>query len=179
MSRRHVQIGLFVVALVGLAWAAFVVMGRDGEVSPSRLIGRPVPQVSLDRFDGSGAASLAEPGVVSVVNFWAPWCVPCRREHRDLGALRASWDATQVRLVGVAFQSDLAAIGTFLDEIGEGVPTVIDDNGVAAIEFGVVGVPETFVIDRAGIVRRRFVGPIDPPELQRLIDELLLEGPAA
>ena len=120
-----------------------------------------------------------ESGKVSIVNFWAPWCVPCRREHRDLGTLRAGWDGSQVRLVGVAFQSDLAAIGTFLDEIGEGVPTVIDDNGVAAIEFGVVGVPETFVIDRAGIVRRRFVGPIDPAELQRMIDELLLEGPAA
>jgi cytochrome c biogenesis protein CcmG, thiol:disulfide interchange protein DsbE len=179
VTGRRVQIGLFAAAVACLAWAAFVVMGRDGEVSPSRLIDRPVPQVSLDRFDGSGPTALAEPGMVSVVNFWAPWCVPCRREHRDLGTLRAAWDPTQVRLVGVAFQSDLASIGTFLDEIGEGVPTVIDDDGVAAIEFGVVGVPETFVIDRGGIVRRRFVGPIDPAELQRLIDELLLEGPAA
>jgi cytochrome c biogenesis protein CcmG/thiol:disulfide interchange protein DsbE len=179
MRARWVQIGVLAVVVAGVAWAAFVVMGRDGNVSPSALIGRPAPQVTLDRFDGTGPTALAEPGVVNVVNFWAPWCVPCRGEHRELGALRAGWDVTQVRLVGVSFQSDLAAVGTFLDEVGQGVPTVTDGDGIAAIEFGVVGVPETFVIDRAGIVRRRFVGPVDTAELQRVIDELLLETPAA
>lgn len=178
MNRRRIQIVLLAIVVAGVAWAAFVVMGRDSDVSPSALIGRPAPQVTLDRFDGSGPTALAEPGVVNVVNFWAPWCVPCRSEHRDLGALRSQWDVAQVRLVGVTFQSDLAAIGRFLDEVGDGVPTVTDADGLAAIEFGVVGVPETFVIDRAGIVRRRFAGPVDTAELQRVIDEMLLEGPA-
>jgi cytochrome c biogenesis protein CcmG/thiol:disulfide interchange protein DsbE len=178
MSRRTIQIGLLAIVVAGVAWAAFVVMARDGEVSSSALIGRPAPHMTLDRFDGSGPATLAEPDMVNVVNFWAPWCVPCRAEHRDLGVLRAGWDVTQVRLIGVTFQSDLAAVGGFLDEVGEGVPTVLDPDGVAAIEFGVVGVPETFVIDRAGIVRRRFVGPVDPADLQRVIDELLQEAPA-
>jgi cytochrome c biogenesis protein CcmG, thiol:disulfide interchange protein DsbE len=176
MTARRIRIALGALLVAVVAVAAFVVMARDSDLPRSPLIGRAAPAVILNRFDGTGPAALATPGTISVVNFWAPWCVPCRREHRDLGALRAAWDPAKVQLVGVAFQSDLAEIATFLDEIGDGVPTVIDNDGIAAIEFGVVGVPETFLIDSDGVVRQRFAGAIDPEELQRAIDALLRES---
>jgi cytochrome c biogenesis protein CcmG, thiol:disulfide interchange protein DsbE len=171
--RVRVRFVFAAVALVALAGAALVAMQRADDVPRSALIGKPAPSIPLERSDGFGSAPVAVSGMVTVINFWAPWCVPCRGEHRDFGELRAEWDPDTVRLVGVVFQSSPDEVARFLSEVGDNVPTFADNDGIAAIEFGVVGVPETFVIDQQGIVRHRIVGPIDKDELAELVAKLV------
>lgn len=176
MTRRRWLVGLAVGAVVGvLAWAAVVVLGRGESTTDSALIGRPVPNVVLDQVEGTARVSIATAGRVTVINFWAPWCVPCLGEHRMLNSAAAAYDPAEVQFVGVAFQSDDAEVSNFLSRVGRNVPTLRDRDGIASIEFGVVGVPETFVVDRSGMVRARVAGPLDRARLDSIVGELLHE----
>lgn len=178
MKRRWLKTAIGAVLVVVLGWAGFVVMSRSGDTQASQLIGKPVPTTALARFDGGGTEALAKLGVVNIINFWAPWCVPCKAEHRLLGKMITDWSNSGVRLVGVSFQSSTAEVSTFLDEVGRGVPTFTDTDGLAAIDFGVVGVPETFVVDQLGTVRRRFAGAVTADELRNEVNKLLAENTA-
>ena len=181
MMRRRWLIGVGVASAVAvLAWAAVVVLGRDASTTDSALIGRPVPDVVLDQVESDARVPIAAAGRVTVINFWAPWCVPCLGEHRMLNGAAAAYDPGKVQFVGVAFQSDDAEVSNFLSRVGRNVPTLRDRDGIASIEFGVVGVPETFVVDRAGVVRARVAGPLDRARLDELLTGLLAEAePAA
>ena len=176
-ARRALFVGLIVVAVAGLAWAAFAVLGRDDSVADSKLIGKPVPALTLPRVEGDDAIALATPGTVSVVNFWAPWCVPCLGEHQLFNRLAPAYSTDDVRFVGVVYQSEDAQVSSFLDRVGRNIPTLRDSDGLASIDFGVTGVPETFLVDRDGIVRYRVAGPVTEAELGELLAELLDDPP--
>ena len=176
-ARRALVVGLLVVAVAGLAWAAFAVLGRDSSVAESKLIGKPVPALTLPRVEGGDAVSLATTGAVTVVNFWAPWCVPCLGEHALFNRLAPAYDAADVRFVGVVYQSEDSQVSGFLDRVGRNVPTVRDADGLASIDFGVTGVPETFLVDRDGVVRYRIAGAVTEAELTELLAELLAATP--
>jgi len=155
---------------------AFALSGGDPSKLPSALIGKPVPQVSFPPVEGLtdgttpikgfAATDLAD-GKVSVVNFWASWCGPCVQEHPLLVALTVK---TGVRLVGVNYKDQPAAARRFLGRYGNPYTAVgTDANGRGAIEWGVYGMPETFVIDGRGTIVYKHVGPITAESLEAKI----------
>jgi cytochrome c biogenesis protein CcmG/thiol:disulfide interchange protein DsbE len=152
---------------------AFALTSGDPTKLPSALIGRPVPQTEFPPLEGllnSGrpvpgftAADLAQ-GKVSVVNFWASWCVPCIEEHPLLIALK---ERTGVALYGVNYKDQAEAGRRFLGRYGNPFDAVgIDRSGRNAIEWGVYGMPETFVINGRGEIAYKHVGPISKQSLE-------------
>lgn len=159
-----------VVFLIGVAalFYAGLERGEPGK-GPSPIVGKPAPALVLKALDarasGFGNADFA--GHPTVVNFWASYCGPCRLEHPLLRSLRAE---RGVLVFGVAYKDDAAKARAFLDELGDPFDRIgTDPEGRAAIEWGLTGVPETFVVDSAGIVRAHVPGPLTPEILQRVV----------
>jgi cytochrome c biogenesis protein CcmG/thiol:disulfide interchange protein DsbE len=147
---------LLFVVIVG-----YFVLGlqRDPSTLPSALIDKPVPGFTLSPLtDRPGLAADDLKGTVTLVNFFASWCVPCRSEHPVLMRIGKA-----VPLVGVAYKDDPEKSRRFLDELGNPYARIgVDRDGRTAIDFGVYGVPETYVVDKEGKIRFRFVGPLTP-----------------
>jgi cytochrome c biogenesis protein CcmG/thiol:disulfide interchange protein DsbE len=142
---------------------------EDVQTLPSALIDKPVPEFALgglrDGAPGLSAADLRAPGV-KLVNIWASWCAPCRAEHPQLMALAGSG----VPLHGINYKDERAAATAFLDDLGDPYDLIgADGTGRTGIEFGVYGVPETFVIDGEGTVVYRHVGPITARDIEKYI----------
>jgi cytochrome c biogenesis protein CcmG/thiol:disulfide interchange protein DsbE len=135
-------------------------LGRDPAAMPSMLIDRPAPVFSLSGPPGfeNGLSNADLAGEVTLINVFASWCAPCAEEHPML--MRLSKDG--VRIVGVNWKEREAAAGAaFLARLGNPYTLVgADPDGRVAVDFGVTGAPETFVIDRAGRVRFKHIGPI-------------------
>ena len=151
-------------ALVVVLIAVLALGLREGDPTrvPSPLINRPVPQFSVTRVMAPGRhfsrASLL--GHVSLVNVWASWCVSCKDEHPELLAL--SQDPGIV-LYGLDYKDTRAAAKSWLEREGDPYRAVgFDPHGNVGINFGVYGVPETYVVDAHGVIRRKFVGPLTP-----------------
>jgi cytochrome c biogenesis protein CcmG/thiol:disulfide interchange protein DsbE len=151
-----------VVAFAVLAAVLFYQLSQPqtpGEL-PSALIGKPVPQRDLAALDtktqGFGPRDLAS-GKVTVVNVWASWCAPCRAEAPALTQLSTNKD---IQLFGIAYQDNPAKARAFLDEVGNPFARIATLDGSAGIDWGISGVPETFVIDGRGIVRARISGAL-------------------
>ncbi len=154
-------------ALAGL----FLIRLFAGDASrvPSALIGRPVPALDLAALEGLRGSSGPIPGLkaadlaaggVTVVNVWASWCGPCRLEHPLLMAIAREPD---VRVVGINYKDDPENARRFLGALGNPFAAVgVDPNGRSAIEWGVYGVPETFIVDGRGIIRHKHIGPLTP-----------------
>lgn len=157
------------VALFSALAALFSLALSSGDPSklPSALIGKPVPQFVLPGLEGlvrngQPVAGLRSDdlgkGGVSVVNFWASWCVPCVEEHPLLIELAKR---TSIDVYGVNYKDQTEAARRFLGNFGNPFKAVgIDGNGRAAIEWGVYGMPETFVVDGAGKIVYKHVGPL-------------------
>ena len=133
--------------------------GDDPARIPSALIGKPAPMLALaglPGYEGFGPAELAD-GKVKLINFWASWCAPCRIEHPLLSALKG-----EVALYGVAYKDKPDLSLGFLDELGNPFDRIaVDPDGRVAIEWGVYGVPETYIVDGKGTIVFKHVGPLD------------------
>jgi cytochrome c biogenesis protein CcmG, thiol:disulfide interchange protein DsbE len=151
---------------------AFALQTGDPSKLPSVLIGKPAPAIDLPPLAGLLIGSQAAPGLassdlasgqVSVVNFWASWCVPCVQEHPMLVALK---EREEVRVFGINYKDQTAAARRFLGRYGNPFAAVgVDADGRAAIEWGVYGMPETFVVDGKGRIAYKHVGPISADTL--------------
>ena len=168
---RYVLFGLPLLLLVGLIGVFAMSMNRDPSLVRSVLIDKPAPEFAMPAVPGLGVpgfdtASLK--GQVTVVNVFASWCIPCRDEHPLLLALR---DVSNVRLFGIN-QSDAPENAVaFLTELGNPYAAVgADRDRRVSIDWGVYGVPETFVVDAKGIITFKHVGPLTPQSM----DEQLL-----
>ncbi|HSG78740.1 MAG TPA: TlpA disulfide reductase family protein [Acidimicrobiia bacterium] len=150
--------------------------GSDPRIVDSPLIGAEAAPLELQRLDGGETFRLDEfQGQVVVVNFWASWCVPCRAEHGYLTAANRAYRDRGVRFVGVVHQDSETAARAFLDELGwgEDYVYVLDPDSGAAVEFGVFGVPETFFIDRDGVIAAKIAGPVTDASLTGTLDRIL------
>lgn len=160
---------LLPVAIVALLVAAFWLgldPKRDKSVLPSALVGKPAPAVDLPSLvEGAPRLNLAAfKGQLVAVNFFASWCLPCRAEHPQIKQLSAEYG---VPVVGIAWRDKPAQSRAFLEELGDPyVATGVDENGRTGIDFGITGIPETFLVDGDGIVRFRFGGPLTPDGLK-------------
>ncbi len=137
---------------------------------PSMLVDRPAPDLALPALDAKARrftrADLAK-GHVTVVNVFASWCIPCREEAPGLAALKGMDGIT---LYGVAWKDKAAAARAFLSDVGDPYAAVdLDEDGGTGIDWGVYGVPETFVIDGKGIVRLRLAEPLVGDALQQFV----------
>ena len=143
----------------------FANLGRDPHAVESPLIGRPAPAFSLTPVDPGPPVSLASlKGRPVVLNFWATWCVPCVEEHQALAAA-AQRLGDGAQFLGVVYEDEAPLVRRFLEQHGKAYPSLLDDDGKAAIAYGVYGVPETYFIDAQGTIVAKFVGPLDPPTL--------------
>ena len=169
-------------ALFGVLAVVFLVALRTGEPSrlPSALIGKTAPSIDLAALEGLVDGQRPVPGLASrdlatgrpvVVNFWASWCGPCVEEHPVLIALKAQ---TGVVLFGVNNKDQAANARRFLGRYGNPYAAVgVDGQGRAAIDWGVYGMPETFVLDGAGTIVYTHVGPLTPAALEQKIKPAL------
>ena len=149
--------------------------GSDPTLSASPLIGKPVPDVTVtDVEDGEPIALRSLEGRIVVVNFWAPWCIPCREEHAVLISAAEAFASADVLVLGVVYQSEIGDVNRFLDELGRGYPSAMDPGSRAAISFGVRGVPETFFVDASGTVVAKVTGPVDGPIMTSTLEAILL-----
>jgi len=173
-----------VVAL--LAWG----LTRDPNAIPSPLPGRAAPVFALNVF-APGEGALARPvgdtvalerlrGKIVVLNFWASWCLACRDEHRELSVAARQFAGKPVQFVGVLYNDVMSAGTDWIASMGgQAYPSVLDPGARTAIDFGLYGVPETFVIDGTGRVAYKHTGPVTAELLAFKIDSLLAAPPAA
>jgi len=174
--RRVVLMALPLVGFLGLCVLFWFRLG-DGDPSriPSALIGRPAPQTALPPLEGlvnsAGPVPGLEPGVfkgkVSIVNVWASWCVPC---HDEAPLLTALGQDKRLQIVGINYKDAPDNARRFLGRYGNPFSIVgVDGNGRAAIEWGVYGVPETFIVGRAGTIVYKLVGPVTPENIDTVL----------
>ncbi len=167
-----------VVLFAGTAIIFLVNLGKDPSLLPSTLIGKPVPQFSLppvkgrtlDRVNGQalGLSNTDLVGEVSLVNVFASWCPSCRIEHPLFMRLKA---AGIVPIYGIDYKDRPEDVTKWLDRLGDPYTRIGSDfNGRAAIEWGVYGVPETFVINKEGRIAYKVIGAVTP----RILKETLL-----
>jgi cytochrome c biogenesis protein CcmG/thiol:disulfide interchange protein DsbE len=159
--------------VVPVAWVLFQGLGRDPRVLPSPLIGRPAPAFELIAIDGRTVDSTTLRGKTVLVNFWASWCFECIEEHRVLLEAQGRY-GDELVIIGVLYQDSVDDALGFLARYGDGGwPNLVDPNGALAIEYGVSGVPESFFIDAAGIVRYKQWGPVTRAVLDAQLPALL------
>jgi cytochrome c biogenesis protein CcmG/thiol:disulfide interchange protein DsbE len=149
--------------------------GGDPSKIPSALIGRPAPQTVLPALDGLLANGTQVPGLdpaafkgkVSVVNVWASWCVPCHDEAPLFTQLAKD---KRLQIVGINYKDGPDNARRFLGRYGNPFSSVgVDANGRAAIEWGVYGVPETFLVGREGTIVYKMVGPVTPENIDSVL----------
>ena len=150
---------------------------RDPRALRSPLPGRAAPSFALpvirDGAESTDSIRLANlRGNVVVVNFWASWCLECRYEHRPLSNVAERYAAENVRFVGILYNDTPRLGDEWIREMGgQSYPSLVDRGTRTAIDFGVYGVPETFIIDANGIVAYKHIGPITEQVLVRKIEE--------
>ncbi|MBB1249679.1 DsbE family thiol:disulfide interchange protein [Rhizobium sp. G21] len=141
--------------------------GRDTSVIPSALIGKAAPTLSLQPLDGAvkngqpvpALTSEAIRGKVTLVNVWASWCVPCRQEHPIILGLSTD---ERLTVVGINYKDKNDAALAFLGELGNPFSAIgVDPKGAAAIDWGVYGIPESFLVGPDGTIVYKHVGPFD------------------
>ncbi len=172
MSRSRVNwpilvVGLaLVVPLLGLLYSGF---GKDPHARPSALVGTRAAEFSLRDLDGNEVALSDFAGRPVVLNFWSTWCGPCKFEHPVLQ--QAALDNPDVVFLGVIYADDPDKVRRYLQRAGSTYPHLVDEDNRVAIDYGVTGVPESFFIDRNGVIVHKEAGPLVPPVLRAKLDE--------
>jgi cytochrome c biogenesis protein CcmG/thiol:disulfide interchange protein DsbE len=160
---------LAVLGMFGGYLIATTYFGYQRDVLPSPLVGRPAPETELQPLR-AGAAPLTTAALqadgVKVVNIWASWCGPCRAEHPFLMDLQAAG----ITVHGINHRDEPGNAIGFLDELGDPFTLIgVDRNGRASVDWGVYGVPETFVLNGAGEIVYKHVGPIHERDMESKI----------
>jgi cytochrome c biogenesis protein CcmG/thiol:disulfide interchange protein DsbE len=175
-QRRSLLMALPLIAFMALAALFWLRLG-DGDPSriPSALIGHPAPQIPLPPLQGLMNEGAQVPGLdpsvfkgkVSLVNVWASWCVPCHDEAPLLTELARD---KRLQLIGINYKDSADNARRFLGRYGNPFGSVgVDADGRAAIEWGVYGVPETFIVGRDGKIAYKLVGPITPDNINGVL----------
>lgn len=178
--RRRLVVALPLILFAGLA-AVFLLRLYGGDPSrlPSALIGKEVPDFKMEPLadlvsDGKPVEGFSSGQLygnkVSLVNVWASWCVPCRAEHPYLMELAKRPD---IQVIGLNYKDKPANARRFLGTHGNPYERVgVDPNGRVSVDWGVYGVPETFIVDKKGIIRFKQIGPLTQDSLKRFLPQI-------
>jgi len=171
MTRLVLALGGFGLLVLVLA----IGLSLNPREVPSPLVGKPAPAFSLPRLDQPGEKLSPEAlrGKVWVLNVWASWCVPCRDEIPVLIKLAGT---KTVPIYGLNYKDRRDEALGLLKQLGDPyVASAVDADGRVGIDYGVYGVPETYVIDQAGVIRLKHIGPVTPETVEKKIAPLLKE----
>jgi len=175
-TRRLILTLAPLIIFLGLAGLFLMQLGKDSSRVPSALIGRPVPDFALPRLEGVAQPGFAtadlKSGKVSIVNIFASWCGPCRDEHPQLMKLAADpkLKAAGLQIIGLNYKDQSANARRFLEQLGNPYTHIgVDAAGRASIDWGVYGVPETFIVRGDGTIAYKFIGPISAQALEKIV----------
>ena len=169
INRALLPLIVFIVLVVFLG----IGLTKDPRKLPSTFIGKSAPAFTLPQLHKSNKTFSPKDmlGKVWVLNVWASWCVSCRAEHHVLNAMVKS---NQVNLIGLNYKDAVSDARSWLARYGDPYQLSVSDvEGLTGIDWGVYGVPETFVIDRKGIVRLKHTGPVTNKDIRDEIIPLL------
>ena len=173
---RYLPLGGFVILLALLLFG----LGNDPRNIPSPLVGKPVPEFSLPRLyePTENVSPDVMKGKVWLLNVWASWCVSCRAEHAVVSQLAKD---TQLNIVGLNYKDTSPDAKEWLRQFSNPYSMIaVDLDGRVGIDWGVYGVPESYLIDKKGIIRHKFTGPIDQKivvdTLKPLLEKLRAEA---
>jgi len=172
--KKIIRFGTFVAA------ASFVVMlwGCTKDQGEERAVeGGLAPNVAFADSGGNSWNVSDFRGKVVAVHFWATWCPPCRTEIPELERMYRDFKGRAFQLLPVLFNDDLSKGTRFLQVQGATMPLLTDESGVGGVRYGVTGVPETYLIDKKGVLRKAFIGPVswDDPSARAFVENLLKE----
>lgn len=156
-------------ALVAVLASGF---GKDPRALPNTLEGRPAPVFQLQDLDGRTWDLRTLRGHPVVINFWATWCGPCVEEMDLLARLAETWEPQGVVFLGVLYGDDPARAREFLARTTIRYPSLVDPKKATLIDFAVGGVPETFFIDKEGVIARKIVGQVTKAEVVATLEKL-------
>jgi cytochrome c biogenesis protein CcmG/thiol:disulfide interchange protein DsbE len=168
--RRWVPAAVVLVSVALIAGLFAFGLRRDPSVVQPVLEGKAAPAFDLHSIDGGSGFSLrALRGQVVVLNFWASWCADCRVEHTALQMAFDRYRDQKVVFLGVSFEDQEGAARSYARQMGVGWPLLTDPGSATAIDYGVTGVPETFVIGPDGRIVAKTIGPVAYTPLSRAI----------
>jgi cytochrome c biogenesis protein CcmG, thiol:disulfide interchange protein DsbE len=174
---RYVLFALPLLALIALVAVFATTMDRDASLVRSVLIDKPAPQFSLAAVEGldvPGFDAAALQGAPTLVNVFASWCIPCRDEHPLLEAVKAE---TGIRLFGINHSDAPENAAAFLTELGNPYDAVgADRDRRVSIDWGVYGVPETFLVDANGVIVFKHVGPLTAESIENELKPAIAEA---
>jgi len=187
MTPKKQNLGVWVSVAIGVVVIVFGAVfasrfGRNPNLVASPLIGLQAPDIAMPYLETTGELSLKDlEGDIVVVNFWASWCTGCRIEHAGLLTAAAAFEDVGVSFVGILYQDRRPTGIRFLDELGRGSSYryVVDDRSRTGIQFGVLGLPTTFFLNRAGTIVGQVNGPVSLDILVRTLDTILIDGSIA
>ena len=166
-----------IVAIGALVVVLILAFRRDPHDVRTGTVGKPAAAFSVPKLDGAGTLTLDDAkGKVTIVNFFASWCIPCKQENPDLVRVYERYRASDVVFIGVLYQDSRDSGLKYVKDNGVTWPTGSDDDGRVAFAYGVFGIPETYFIDADGIIQGRHIGPIDEATLVMAIDTLRLRS---
>lgn len=157
---------LLILIALAILFAGYA-LRRDPHVQPHALVGKPMPALSLPELATGKATPIraASDGPI-LVNFFASWCAPCEVEHPQLMALKAQG----VKIVGIAYKDAPANTQAFIGRLGDPFAArLVDRDGRAGLEFGVTGVPETYLVGSDGVIIAKHTGPLTPDAAEDLL----------
>jgi DsbE subfamily thiol:disulfide oxidoreductase len=163
---------LLLLALVLLAACT----GPAGQEPGVRELSKPLPALQGETLQGGSVSPADYRGKVMVVNFWATWCGPCRREQPGLERVWREFRDRGVYFLGVNYRDDPVAARAYLKQFAVTYPSIEDQAGALAFDFAFVGLPDTYIVDRSGRIRYWGFGAMDESELRSLLTKLLSEG---
>ncbi len=182
-QRLELNTKALVIAAIVIVGIAVLLFGPGGEKAPFRMpvaVGLEAPDITLLDMDGNIWRLSQQKGKVVFMNYWASWCKECRAEMPSIQALYdKKKDDPDFLMALIVYNEDPVKSARYMEENNFTMPVYADPDGQAAFTYGLTGVPETYIVDKKGIIRKRIIGPADysEPDAVGFITKLTDESP--